>query len=255
MASTAWPDGVGRIALETVDSTNQEAFRRLRAGAPAPFGVLARRQAAGRGRRGRPWGAREGDLIASLALRPRALRPSAGLAEMATLSFVAGLAVADLVAQCAPRARVQVKWPNDVLADGGKISGVLLEADEAAVVIGVGVNLVARPDAALLEPTAAPTAAVSDYGSAPAPDLAAALLARAMAARLAVWATEGFAPIRAAWLTCAARLGEPIVARLSGEEVHGRFADVDPSGALVLDTPQGVRRIAAADVFFPRAEG
>lgn len=254
--SASWPIGVGLSMLEAVDSTNAEARRRARAGEVGPLWIVADRQLEGRGRRGRTWRSDAQDLTATLLISPASLRPETTLSEIGTLSFVAGLAVADMIDALAPRAGATLKWPNDVLVRDRKIAGILLESEgagEAAwLAIGVGVNIAVAPAPEAVEPGAVAPIALAEVASG-AVDRDAALrgLAFAMAARLADWAEQGFAAARQAWLARAARLGETIVARLPQETASGRFVDVDDTGALVLTTPNGTRRIAAADVFFP----
>jgi BirA family biotin operon repressor/biotin-[acetyl-CoA-carboxylase] ligase len=175
-------------------------------------------------------------------------------AAAAQLSFAAALAVADLLGRFAPSASIALKWPNDVLLEGGKASGILLESEGGGgrldwLAIGIGVNLVAAPPA---DPEAAhPPACLADHAPPPSPEAALTALAAAFEGWRARHAAEGFAPLRAAWLARAARLGEPIEARLPSETLRGTFADLDADGALVLHTAAGPRRIAAADVFFP----
>jgi BirA family biotin operon repressor/biotin-[acetyl-CoA-carboxylase] ligase len=247
---TGWPAGIDRLTLEETGSTMDEARARAAAGAPGPLWIMARRQTGGRGRRGSAWTAPEGNLNATLLIRPEMAARDA-----ARLSFAAALAVADLLAALAPGARVETKWPNDVLLEGGKASGILLESEGRAgrldwVSVGIGVNLVAAPQA---EPGAAapPTALARHIADPPAPEAALERLAVAFADWLARYRAEGFEPLRAAWLARAARLGETVEARLPSRTLRGVFADLDADGALVLDTPSGARRIAAAEVFFP----
>ncbi|SES94468.1 biotin--[acetyl-CoA-carboxylase] ligase [Oceanicella actignis] len=253
-----WPEGVGRLILDEIDSTNEEARRRARSRAAAggwdgrPLWIMARRQLAGRGRRGAPWTAPEGNLNATLLMRPEA--PAA---QAALLSFAACLAVAELLDAHAPGGRVALKWPNDALLDGGKVAGVLLESEGAGprldwLAIGVGVNLAAHPQ---LPPEARgafpPTSLRAAGAMAPRPEEALEILAAAFARRAARMAREGFAPIREEWLARAARLGQTIEARLPGRVLRGVFEDVDGEGALVLRTGDGPVRIAAAEVHFP----
>ena len=243
-----WPPGWGRVVLEETDSTNEEARRRAEAGAEGPLWIMARRQTAGRGRRGRAWAAAEGNLSATALLRPRLVPRAAAL-----LSFAACLAVAETLETLAPQAHVALKWPNDALLNGRKAAGVLLEcagrgAELDWLAVGVGLNLARHPEP---EPEAwPPTSLLAETGAAPPPEAA---LER-LAASFALWAGrlegEGFAPLRTAWLARAARLGEKVVARLPGERVEGVFSDLDAGGALVLTGPGGMRRVHAADVFF-----
>jgi BirA family biotin operon repressor/biotin-[acetyl-CoA-carboxylase] ligase len=238
---TGWPQGTGLLRLDEVDSTNLEARRRADAGEAGPLWITAARQTAGRGRRGRVWEGGPGNLAATLLLRPEA--PPA---EAAQLSFAAALAVADTASHFAPQAAVGVKWPNDVLANGRKLSGILLEAGSGWLAIGIGINLAGHP-----AQTEFPATSLAALGvTPPSPDTALAVLAARFAHWLAVWRAEGFPPLRAAWLARAAGLGAPIRARLPQEERHGAFEGIDASGALLLREPAGVRAITAGEVFF-----
>ncbi len=244
-----WPAGVGRIALDSVDSTNEEARRLAEAGELGPVWITARRQTLARGRRGRAWAAPAGNLSATCLLRPEA--PAA---EAALLSFAACLSVADMLGALAPQAGITLKWPNDALLNGRKTAGVLLESASAGrklawLAVGVGVNLAHAPRD---ETDAWPaTSLLRETGAAPQPEAALALLACAFAEWSQTLSSEGFAPLRAAWLARAARLGEKVVARMPREEVEGVFVDLDADGALVLMRPLGARRIGAAELFFP----
>lgn len=251
MSTEAWPAGVDLVILDEVDSTNAEALRR----APAlrrPSWIMARRQTAGRGRRGRAWLGAEGNLAASLAL------PLGAPADAAALrSFVAALALYDALSDVTGRADAfALKWPNDCLANGRKIAGILLEGAGRGgrldhLVIGIGVNLAAAPPASALEPGAtAPLSLAEAFGLAVTPDEFLPFLARAFQHREEAFRRSGFAPIRDAWLSRAARLGTEVVARLPGTEIRGVFETVDASGAIVLNTPTGQRKLAAADIFF-----
>ena len=147
-------------------------------------------------------------------------------------------------------AALTVKWPNDVLLGGAKLSGLLLELLEEggrrAVSLGVGVNLARAPRLPDRE-----TAALSTVTLTPDPHAFLALLDAALARWRGTYAAEGLAPIRAAWLAHAAGLGGPMTARLPREEVGGVFEGVGADGALLLRTPYGLRTITAGDVFFP----
>lgn len=246
-----WPAGVGRVVLDEADSTNAEALRRASAGA-APQWIMARRQTAGRGRRGRAWADADGNLAATLLLSDPGPAPVA-----AQYSFIAALALADALALAAgPAARLALKWPNDVLLNGGKVAGILLESAGGngrigALAIGIGVNLVAAPDPSAVEPGAAhPVSLAGATGIAIAPEAFLDLLAPAFAAWAARFARDGFAPIRAAWLARAARLGDTMTARSGTTTRTGRFDGIDANGALILTTAAGREAIAAADIYF-----
>ena len=236
------------VALDSIDSTNLEAARLARANAPEGTLVWAREQTSGRGRRGRQWSSPRGNLYLSLLLRP-AVKP----AEAAALGFLAAIALAEVLRDLLPPERaIRCKWPNDVLVDGSKIAGILLEAEaigEAApaLVLGIGVNIESHPEGLAY--------AVTSVAAAGGRIEAEALLER-LAGRLfhwyQQWKRSGFAPVRERWLNFAIGLGELVELRLEGQVVRGRFAALDPSGALLLELPDGGRRlVTAGDVFYP----
>jgi BirA family transcriptional regulator, biotin operon repressor / biotin---[acetyl-CoA-carboxylase] ligase len=246
--SADWPKGVGRIVLDRVVSTNTEAARL----APGPAWVLGLEQTAGRGRRARAWASPRGNFHASLVTAP------AGPAgQVALRSFVAALALRDaLVAVSGAGQAFALKWPNDVLCNGGKIAGILLESAGAGggvahLVIGIGVNLIAAPDPETMETDALPPVTLlAETGRRVTPEAFLDALAPAYARWEAVFATQGFAPVRAAWLAGAAQLGQPIRARTGAATHYGTFRMIDETGALVLGTAGGTLAISAADVFF-----
>ncbi|MCM2560876.1 biotin--[acetyl-CoA-carboxylase] ligase [Lutimaribacter sp. EGI FJ00015] len=247
-----WPDGYGRRILTEVDSTNAEAAR-IAPGLAGPEWILAHRQTAGRGRRGRPWRDPVGNFAATLVLRPKG-RPD----HVALLSFVAALALHDACSTVTGQpARFALKWPNDVLLNGGKLAGILLESmggtggGVAHLAIGIGVNLRDVPTQATVEPQALrPVSLLSETGVAITPDDFLDQLAPAFAQRRAQFDTYGFAPIREAWLARAARLGAPIIARTLRDTLEGTFETIDDRGNLVLLTAQGRAAIPAAEIFF-----
>lgn len=227
----------------------REAARQV-ATASGPTWILAHHQTAATGRRGRAWANPPGNFAATLLMRPEG-----GPAQAALRSFVAALALFDaFIAATGRTAPFALKWPNDVLLNGGKVAGILLESvgrDAAHLAIGIGVNLAAAPTAALLEAGAVPPVSLAgETGARVTPGEFLDLLAPAFAAREAQFTTYGFAPIRAAWLQRAARLGEAITARTGTQTQTGTFETVDDSGHLILQTPQGRQAIAAAEVFF-----
>lgn len=248
---SAWPDGVARHVLGEVDSTNSEA-QRLAPGLTQPTWILARRQTSARGRRGRAWVSPEGNFAATLVMRPNGDPGKAALR-----SFVAALALADaLETVCGPGATITLKWPNDVLLNGGKVAGILLESAGAGgqvshLAIGIGVNLIAAPPKEVVEEGALPPVSVQgETGIRIPPEEFLPFLAAAFARWEGQLSTYGFDPIRTAWLARAARLGQPIKARLPGETLEGTFETIADDGELVLATSQGKRHIPAADVFF-----
>lgn len=244
----AWPQGYALKAFEVIDSTNEEARRMAKAGEAGPVWITADRQTAGRGRRGRAWESPSGNLSATLLLRPG--KPPG---ESAQLSFVAALAASDMIQSFATHARVAVKWPNDVLAEGRKIAGILLESASGAggrldwLAVGIGVNLATHPDG-----TEFPATSLASLGEqVPAARDALLHLACAWAKWYEVWSARGFGDIRDAWIARAAHIGGRIRARLQNEETSGVFEGIDESGALILREAQGrTRIIAAGEVFF-----
>lgn len=227
----------------------------MASGLSGPAWIMARQQTAGRGRRGRAWTDPPGNFAASLILRPQG-----GPADAARLSFVAALAVHDALRRlCGPHLNLALKWPNDVLLNGGKLSGILLESVGSggtiqALVIGIGVNLAAAPDRGQVEPGATrPVSLQDETGLTVTPDE----FLTALAAAFDDWSRQmrdfGFAPVRAAWMARAAKLGETITARTGTAEAVGRFDGIDETGALILTGPRGRQAIPAADIYFTGA--
>ncbi len=213
-----------------------------------PTWIIARTQTAAKGRQGRPWKNPEGNFAATLLMRPEGTA-----ADAALRSFFAANALYETLSLYTDRTRLAVKWPNDVLMNGGKIAGILLESagqgtGVAWLSIGIGVNLVATPDVA--DAMFPPISLASAGGPAPDPEEFLEALAVNFATEEAIYAKLGFAPIRESWLAKAARLGEVITARTPREEVTGVFETIDAQGTLILKTPKGLRPIPAADVYF-----
>ncbi len=235
------------VAHDVLGSTNAEALKLARGGERGPLWVVARRQTAGRGRRGRAWISEPGNLYASLLLG------APGSAEhWPELSFVAALAIHDAIVEVAAglAPRLAIKWPNDLLLAGAKFAGILIEAEggagEGAVAVGIGVNCVSHPP-----DTDHPATDLAAAGQPRSPETVLGALAVKMHERLAQWnGGAGFAAIRADWLARAAGLGEEVRVRLSDREIVGRFEALDRGGALVLRLPDGgATTVAAGDVF------
>lgn len=237
------------MSFDAIDSTNEEARRQARDGAPEGTLIWGRAQTAGRGRRGRSFISPPGNLYLSVLLRPER-----SAAEAAQLGFAAALAIADAVAPLLPaRVRLGLKWPNDVLLDGRKLSGILLESQASEgrldwLVLGMGVNVVSFP-----EGLDHPATSLFAVGASVTVDALLETLAGRFEAWHERWRREGFQPLRQAWLQRAQGLGEPIRVRLATGESGGRFAGLDEEGALLLDDATGRRRVAAGEVFPPGA--
>jgi BirA family biotin operon repressor/biotin-[acetyl-CoA-carboxylase] ligase len=250
--------GYRLIALDSVGSTNDEAAAAARRGDPGRLWIVAREQQAGRGRHGRPWTSPPGNLYASLLLvdpcEP-ALAPQLG--------FIAGVALHDAVAAetglDAPR--LGLKWPNDLLLEGAKVAGLLLEGHRAkdgafAVVIGFGINVAAAPDN-----TAYPAKALSTSTRDLSVESLFASLSRSFARHLEPWrkaypagAGDPFGPVRSEWTARATGLGAPVTIRLPGGERSGSFIGLDEAGRLRLRTAAGTELVDAGDLYFPRLQ-
>lgn len=214
-----------------------------------PEWVLALEQTAAKGRRGRAWSMPAGNFAASLTMRPEG-----PVAKIALRSFAAATALREaLVAVGCPADELSLKWPNDVLLNGGKLAGILLESigdgrgGVSHLIIGIGVNLAHAPapeqvERGALRPVALPSPV--------SPEALLDALAPAYAAREHSLATYGFGPTRTEWLAHAAKLGEVITARLPNEDISGTFRTIDEGGNLILETAKGPRAIAAADIYF-----
>ncbi|AKS46590.1 BirA family transcriptional regulator, biotin operon repressor / biotin-[acetyl-CoA-carboxylase] ligase [Octadecabacter temperatus] len=245
-----WPAGVGHQQFLEVSSTLDVA--RQEAGQfPNATWFTATLQTASRGRRGRSWVAPEGNFYGTLSI------PCTNPVIAPLRSFVAALALHDaLRGVMGEGPTLALKWPNDVLLNSGKVGGILLESlmvqgQMWGVAVGIGVNLIAAPSIAQVEGGAVyPVSVKGESGEDVTPDAFLKHLAPAFAHWDAQLTSYGFNGIRTAWLDRAARIGETITARLSNEEVTGRFETVDENGYLVLNTPKGTRQIAAGDVFF-----
>ncbi|HZF94925.1 MAG TPA: biotin--[acetyl-CoA-carboxylase] ligase [Allosphingosinicella sp.] len=223
-----------RSVAET-GSTNDDLAALAREGASEGLWLRAERQTGGRGRQGRAWSSPPGNLYASTLVR---LRP--GDPPAPTLALVAAVALHEAASLYTPG--ILIKWPNDLLAGGAKLSGILLERADDAVVIGFGVNLAFHPTD--IERPATSLAALA--GSAPDPDAFLETLADAFARWLGRWRSAGLAPVRRAWLAAAHPVGTALTA--AGEE--GLFDGLDETGALRLRLADGTLRIVhAGDVF------
>jgi BirA family biotin operon repressor/biotin-[acetyl-CoA-carboxylase] ligase len=235
------------LRYDTLGSTNDEAKRLAEAGAAEWTVVMAREQTAGRGRGGSVFVSPPGNLYLSAIVRP-----ACSAASAAQLGFAAALAVGQAVAARLPPGReLCYKWPNDVLVDGSKISGILLESSAAHdgalawLVAGIGVNVANHPSETPWPATSLASLGVSEIGL---EDLLRSIVA-AFQAEVARWLSEGFAPLRAQWLARAYGLGSAVRVRLARESFSGRFLDLDADGVLLVETAAGPRRISAGEIF------
>jgi BirA family transcriptional regulator, biotin operon repressor / biotin---[acetyl-CoA-carboxylase] ligase len=224
---------------DTIDSTNEEARRLASEGAPHGTVIHADEQTAGRGRMARTWFSPPGNLYLSIILRT-------GTTEQRNteLSFVTASAVADTVEALLPRhIRPMLKWPNDVLVNGAKIAGILLEQEADAIILGIGLNVLQAPTHAAYK-----TTTIVANGGIASVDSARDILLDRLGRHLASWRNDGFETIRTLWLGRSYPLGASIRVNAHGESIEGAFAGLDQDGALLLDTPAGRQRVIAGDV-------
>jgi len=233
--------------LASTDSTNSECARLIKAGQLKPIWVLADQQSHGRGRLNRKWSSSVGNLYASGLYRFEQ-NPE----QLAQLGFAAALAVIDVLSKHMPAEALRLKWPNDVLADGAKIAGILLEclpqADGAHfIVIGIGINVAHAPQLIDRE-----TACLAQYRKSmdrqlSPPDIMPDLI-QSFEKWVKLWKSDGFAPLRNSWVASAYGLGNRIV---TSNRIEGRFEDMSETGALILRKNSGqVIKISAGEVYF-----
>ncbi len=253
--------GYRLIGFDTVGSTSSEAADAARAGVVGDVWVAALQQTAGRGRRGRLWVTRPGNLAASLLVVP-----DADPTISATLGFVAGVALNNALKAALPEAairsgidggggnnmRIALKWPNDVLADGAKLAGILLEAikradGSQAIVIGFGVNVVAAP-----EGLPYPATSLATLGTGLAAEPLFAALSDAWVDAIEIWDRgQGVAEILALWRQAAAGIGAEVAVSRDGDVVRGVFETIDDAGRLIVRANDNSRiAITAGDVHF-----
>jgi len=236
------------LSFDTLDSTNEEAKRLAKAGGAHGAVVWAKKQTGGKGRLGREWVSQEGNLFVSILLKPE--KP---LVELSQLSFVSGVAVVEALADMFGKShKLACKWPNDVLLDGKKLSGILLESFHCEtdgkhwVVVGVGVNVDSHPSH-----TEFPATCLTEAGV----ELVSAKIVLSRFIHHFIecyneWSNKGFTPIRKRWLASAWNIKKEITARLPDEEISGVFQDIDDAGSLILKDKKGEKHtIFAADIF------
>jgi BirA family biotin operon repressor/biotin-[acetyl-CoA-carboxylase] ligase len=228
------------VRLRAVDSTQRVAFDLAERGAADRTVVVADTQTAGRGRHGRTWLDEPGDsLLTSIVVRPRVT-----VRDLPKLSLATAIAVAEAIGTTTGLA-VRLKWPNDVLVNGRKLAGILLESRivaEPIVVVGIGINLRQRA----FPPVLAGTATSVRLEGGPAIEREAML--EALLAAFDVWRArlerEGFAPLRTRWLELAETIGRAVTV---GQHA-GVAVDLDGDGALVLEHAHGRQYVVAGEV-------
>jgi BirA family biotin operon repressor/biotin-[acetyl-CoA-carboxylase] ligase len=261
LGASATEQGYRLETLGSVASTNDEAMARARAGDRGRLWIVAESQSGGRGRQGRTWVSPPGNLYASLLL----VDPCEN-ARAAELGFVAGVALAEAArAVLGAVEGLGLKWPNDLVRDGAKLSGMLLEAARMpdgvlATVVGIGVNCATHPGDLAYATTSLDELLLLSGGRRERQELRNTReamfehLSDALARWLKVWRRgENFAAIREAWLSNCAGLGRPIRVARADAIVEGTFRTIDATGRLIVATAQGDIAIDAGDVLLPGA--
>ena len=238
------------LSYDVLDSTNSEAKRLAGGGASHGAVIWARRQTAGRGRLGREWVSADGNLFTTVLLSP-----SVNLEKCSQLSFVAALAVADTLEGILPDpSKIACKWPNDVLVDGKKISGVLLESfttkeivsSRQWIAVGVGVNVDNFPEHVMYPATCLRDAGVELISA----KIVLSRFIHNFIARYDEWDAKGFAPIVKAWSARAHQIGKSVEVIVGDDKVTGVFEGVDATGCMLLrDKKKNLTPISAGDVF------
>lgn len=229
------------IDLPSVGSTNDEAVKYSHEHAKDKFVVTAYRQENGRGRRGRSWIGLEGNLFMSLGVE-------IPLHRLGQFIFVVTLALAQSIKTLSPRADVKLKWPNDVLVQGRKISGILLEKGARDYIIaGIGVNVKHAPD---LVGKSYRSISLSEIGIEIERLELLDLYLSCFDNLFELWERKGFEPLREQWLNMAKGIGETITVVQEQAEKRGIFSGVDSDGLLLLDVNGKIEKICAGDVFF-----
>jgi len=231
----------------SIGSTNDAAMAHLRSGGAGDHWFVADEQTGGRGRLGRQWSSPKGNLYASLALRD-----PCPMELGFQLGFVAALAIFDAVSSLGVAFdALSLKWPNDVLWNGAKLSGVLVEGGTVAdgafgAVIGCGINVTLHP-----ENTPYPATDLTQAGVHATTEHSFAALAKAFRANLDCFDNgQGFSYIRSRWIEHARGIGGPITVRQANDVLEGTFEGLEPQGKLRLAHDGKVTAIVAGDVFY-----
>jgi BirA family transcriptional regulator, biotin operon repressor / biotin---[acetyl-CoA-carboxylase] ligase len=232
--------------LTNVDSTNTEARRRLDAGEQAPFWIVADEQTEGRGRLGRKWISKPGNLYAT-----HAFAFSAPAYAASQISFVAALAIHDTASRLIASANISLKWPNDCLINDAKFSGVLAELQGETMILGMGLNVLHEPQDLPYKATC-----LAAY----APNITVPQTFETLQFKLKKWLqiwdnAAGFQHIHRAWEARCAAIGQPISLDSGKAILHGTFAGLAPDGGLVLNQNHTTTIHHAGDVrIIPKSE-
>ena len=240
------------LSYDVLDSTNEEAKRLAGGGASHGAVIWARRQSAGRGRMGREWISAEGNLFVSVLLNPEC-----DLATCSQLSFVAAVAAAETLSGIVPGdEEITCKWPNDILLNGKKVGGILLESfttpgemgrDKQWVVVGIGINVDSYPEHVMFPATCLREAGVEIISA----KIVLSRFVYNFIHQYDAWVKSGFKPVQKAWSKLAYRLGHGVEIIVGDHQIDGMFEGIDTAGRLLVRGDSGaIQGIAAGDVFF-----
>jgi len=227
--------------FDEVGSTNDEVHKLTKNITGEKVIVSAKSQTGGRGRRGRKWISLDGNLFFSMGFE-------CDFKSWGAVVFSSSLSLWQTISDLKPLPDVKLKWPNDVLVNGCKICGMLLEKGEGDyLIVGIGVNIKTAPP---LVDTLYPCTSLRDVGIEVEKEVFLRSFMAHFDACVSRWKNEGFAPIRAEWLAHAKGLNEPVTVRMEKGEVEGIFRGVDDCGSLLMETTDGIQKIYAGDVFY-----
>lgn len=250
------PLGYVLHTFDLLPSTMDEAARLASLNAPEGTLVIASRQTKGRGRPGKMWSSLPGNLLFSLILRPRC-----SLQEATALGFLLSVAIGHALVTLAPLSlHIQYKWPNDILIEGKKVAGVLLEVEPSLshptgtptwIIAGIGLNLAQYPP-----DTSFPATSLHAKGLSVTASQFLSVFCLELQELLRLWRSQGFSPIRELWMSRVWGLYHEMAVQYGTETHTGIFEDINPTGSLVLRTPIGNQHIiATGEIMLLKGQG
>lgn len=240
------------LSYQEIDSTNEEAKRLAVGGASHGAFIWGKQQTSGKGRSGREWVSKQGNLFVSVLLCP-----DVSLKHYQEVSFVAALAVKEMLEPIVGRDyELSLKWPNDVMLDGKKVAGILLESvkidNKDWLIVGVGLNVDSFPKDVRYPATCLTQAGVQIISA----KIALSRFIHHFVGRYDMWMKEGFAPVRDAWCESGYRFGKPVSMQSGDERIDGIFVDISAEGTMMVETAKGdMREIQAGEMSHVMEEG
>ena len=249
----AWPSGIGFLEYSVLDSTNAEG-KRIAFKNDEETWILAHRQIDGRGSRGRIWLTGDGNFTASFVTYP-----SGTIKQFTHRTFTTSLALFDcLVYAGVPPGRLTLKWPNDILLDNKKISGILLEtipdplSKRVALIIGIGINLISYPELSKGQAKSHPPTCLKAvlYDNTPSAFTMLTYLANSLQYWENKYKSYGFLYVKDAWLALTYSLGSKVEIHIRGKKKKGHFQGINNSGSFILKENNSISELSIGDVFF-----